>query len=271
MHFPMTPNDRRTMLKATGVTLVGASLGGCLANGLPGSSTDGTTGESGDDSTDESGNDSQADVTVGVGAGDNLTFDPKDLQIRPGTTVAWEWESDTHNIVVDEQPDDANWNGTPGPVSKLYDTGYRYTHTFDVLGSYDYYCAPHKAADMTGTVAVTTGKDDEPTVPEDHATEDDLPVEVGPDGDLEFTPGTERPLAVPAGTDVTFVWKSDGGNIVVDEQPDDANWNGTPGGTSKIYDEGYEYAHTFDIPGKYEFHSAPHEAAGMDGTIFVTE
>lgn len=132
------------MLKATGATLVGVSLGGCLANGQGGSNSD----------------DSPADVTVTVGAGGGLKFDPENVEITTGTTVAWEWKGDNHNIVVENQPADANWNGTPGPVTEIYNQGYRYTYTFDVPGTYDYYCNPHRAAGMVGCVTVTKGKGD---------------------------------------------------------------------------------------------------------------
>ncbi|WP_264780978.1 plastocyanin/azurin family copper-binding protein [Haladaptatus sp. T7] len=250
-----TNHDRRTMLKATGALALGASFSGYLALGQP-------------DSNDD---DSEADVTVTVGRNGNLGFEPRDVTILPGTTVEWVWDSDTHNIYVDDQPEGGNWQGTPGKISKVYDDGYRYAHTFDVLGRYEYYCAPHKAAGATGSVTVAESKDDDAKPPENHATKADLPVEVGPDGNLEFAPGTDRPLAVPVGTEVTFVWKSDGNNLVVDEQPDGANWRGTPGGPSSLYDEGYEYSHTFDVPGFYKFHSAPYESAGMVGRIYITE
>ncbi|MFH5799980.1 plastocyanin/azurin family copper-binding protein [Haladaptatus sp. CMAA 1911] len=137
----ITPLDRRRMLKATGLTLVGASLGGCLAGGQGGSSSD----------------DSPADVTVAVGTGGGLKFDPENVEVTAGTTVAWEWKGNNHNIVVEDQPADADWNGTPGPATEIYNQGYRYTYTFDVPGTYDYYCNPHRAAGMVGCVTVTKG------------------------------------------------------------------------------------------------------------------
>ncbi|PSP56138.1 plasmid stabilization protein [Halobacteriales archaeon QS_1_67_19] len=117
---------------------------------------------------------------------------------------------------------------------------------------------------MCGTIEV---REDVPTP--DFATEDDLPVTVGPGGRLKFAPGTDRPLKVPAGTEVQFVWDSDRHNIVVDDRPEDADWTGTPDAPSETYDAGYEYSHAFDVPGVYRFHCQPHEAAGMTGTIVV--
>ncbi|MFC7177279.1 cupredoxin domain-containing protein [Halosegnis marinus] len=78
-------------------------------------------------------------------------------------------------------------------------------------------------------------------------------------------------LTVLQGTTVNFVWESDGHNIVVDSQPDGAGWEGTEGGASQLYDTGYEYSHTFDTLGTYEYACAPHRQAGMVGTIEVVE
>ncbi len=249
------------MLQATGAMLAGTSLAGCLAGGQIGSK---------DESKPDEG--TKADVTIEVGRGGNLTFTPENVTVHPGQTVAWEWKSDTHNIVVEDQPSDANWEGTPGSRSTLYDTGYRYTHTFETVGEYEYFCQPHNAAGMVGTITVappaeeTTEKLTETTGEQPPATEDDLPVEVGSDGNLEFTPDL---LTVPTGTEVTFVWKSDTHNIAVESQPDEANWQGTPGGDGTVYDAGHEYSHTFEVPGEYEYYCVPHQSVGMKGTIIV--
>ena len=92
-----------------------------------------------------------------VGPGGSLKFEPAELTIAPGTTVHWVWESDTHNIVVESQPDGANWQGTKGDASKTYDTGHEYSHTFETTGTYEYFCQPHKTAGMVGTINVKEG------------------------------------------------------------------------------------------------------------------
>ena len=92
-------------------------------------------------------------ATVTVGPGGSLVYSPgtdSPLEIAPGTTVTFEWESANHNIVVDSQPDDANWEGH----GTLEDTGFTYEHTFETLGTYEYYCEPHQTAGMVGTVEV---------------------------------------------------------------------------------------------------------------------
>lgn len=92
-----------------------------------------------------------------VGPGGSLVYEPAEITIAPGTTVKWVWESDNHNIVVESAPDGASWEGTDGPPSKTYNTGYEYTHTFETTGTYEYFCQPHKVAGMTGSVIVQEG------------------------------------------------------------------------------------------------------------------
>ncbi|MFB6361285.1 MAG: plastocyanin/azurin family copper-binding protein [Halobacteriales archaeon] len=94
-------------------------------------------------------------------------------------------------------------------------------------------------------------------------------VSVGPGQDFVFEPGTEEALTISAGTNVVFEWKSDGHNIVVGSQPDNANWEGTPGNTSELYDTGYTHEHTFDVPGDYHYWCEPHKSLGMEADIVV--
>lgn len=94
---------------------------------------------------------------------------------------------------------------------------------------------------------------------------DGATVEVGPNGNFVFTPGTNEPLRVPAGTEVTFDWKSDTHNVAVTKQPDGANWEGH----RKIEGEGFSFSHTFETKGTYEYVCQPHESMGMIGEIVV--
>ncbi|WP_231188126.1 plastocyanin/azurin family copper-binding protein [Haladaptatus sp. DYF46] len=127
--------------------------------------------EGGSGGNDSSGNGSSGGgggttQTVQVGPGGDLIFDPDSVTITPGTTLEFVWDSDNHNIFVENQPDGGNWDGTPGGQSKLYNTGYTYSHTFDTNGEYEYYCVPHRSAGMTGTVTVgaSTGSS-QPAIP----------------------------------------------------------------------------------------------------------
>jgi plastocyanin len=91
---------------------------------------------------------------VVVGPGGSLVYDPESLTIANGTTVNFVWDSDNHNIVVDSQPEGANWEGTSGGSSKTYDTGHEYSHTFTTNGEYAYFCQPHVGAGMEATITV---------------------------------------------------------------------------------------------------------------------
>lgn len=105
----------------------------------------------------------QSEVTVEVGAqgnGGTFAFSPAGLWIDPGTTVTFEWVSNTHNVVVENQPEGAGWEGTAGAPSETYDTGHTYEHTFEETGIRTYFCNPHLGLDMKGAIAVG---DDVPT------------------------------------------------------------------------------------------------------------
>ncbi|RLM94538.1 halocyanin [Halobellus sp. Atlit-38R] len=112
--------------------------------------------------------------TVMVGPGGSLVFEPgtnEPLQITPGTTVEFVWDSDNHNIVVDSQPEGANWEGH----EPIENTGFTYSHTFETLGAYEYYCVPHQSAGMVGTIEVvesisTPASSNVPTVPDSAKT-----------------------------------------------------------------------------------------------------
>jgi len=112
--------------------------------------------------------------TVTVGPGGSLVFEPgtnEPLQITPGTTVEFVWDSDNHNIVVDSQPEGANWEGH----EPIENTGFTYSHTFETLGTYEYYCVPHESAGMLGTIEVvesisTPAPSNVPTVPDSAKT-----------------------------------------------------------------------------------------------------
>ncbi|MFB6253100.1 MAG: halocyanin domain-containing protein [Halobacteriaceae archaeon] len=95
----------------------------------------------------------QQTVTVEVGAqgnGGTFAFAPPALQISPGTKVTFKWVSNTHNIVVESQPDGASWNGHTAIENK----GFTYTHTFSTEGIYKYYCRPHLPLGMKGAIVV---------------------------------------------------------------------------------------------------------------------
>lgn len=72
-------------------------------------------------------------------------------RITPGTTVNFVWETPSHNINVDSQPEESDWEGHM-PVE---DTGFETSHTFEVEGTYEFHCDPHAGLGMEGTIIVT--------------------------------------------------------------------------------------------------------------------
>ena len=129
---------RRRLLQAS----IGAGLGGfagCTSSQLTAPTTTRTETDS---------------KTVAVGPDSRYVFTPgteNPLRITSGTTVKFVWESDTHNIYVDSQPEGANWQGH----EPIENTGFTYEQTFEVEGTYHYLCEPHKSLGMVADIVVT--------------------------------------------------------------------------------------------------------------------
>jgi plastocyanin len=74
---------------------------------------------------------------------DNFSFAPATATVPVGTTVTWTNHDDIpHNVVSPEQKF----------KSRVLDTNEVFSHTFDVAGTYKYYCSIHPR--MTGQVVV---------------------------------------------------------------------------------------------------------------------
>ncbi|WP_136589114.1 halocyanin domain-containing protein [Salinigranum halophilum] len=93
---------------------------------------------------DRTGQDS---VTVTVGAGNGLLFDPVAVEVSPGTTVVWEWtgRGGQHNVVEADGAFESELASAQGTT---------YERTFDEPGAVRYYCLPHQAVGMKGVVDV---------------------------------------------------------------------------------------------------------------------
>lgn len=98
-----------------------------------------------------------ATYTVNVGMGGNK-FVPATLDIKVGDTVTWVWIAGNHNVVSGTgatadgkfcSPSDTNC-----ATAALSTTGATYSHKFTAAGSYPYFCRPHAAGGMTGTITV---------------------------------------------------------------------------------------------------------------------
>ena len=79
-----------------------------------------------------------ADATVDLKP---TTFEPDEVTVKVGETVAWKWGGGVQHDVVGE-----------GFKSKLQSKG-EFRHTFDEAGTFDYKCEVHPTT-MTGKVTV---------------------------------------------------------------------------------------------------------------------
>ncbi|WP_380678090.1 halocyanin domain-containing protein [Salinigranum sp. GCM10025319] len=175
---PTESPTRRRFLRG-GTLLVVTGLTGCAGGGGGGGSGGGDgsggSGSESDGDGDDSGGGSSADtpyddwlsdapnydgtpvdrtgddtVTVAVGAGNGLFFDPPAVRVSPGTTVVWEWtgRGGQHNV--------RERNGAF--ESELASTeGHTYERTFEESGVVEYFCVPHEAVGMKGVVDVVDG------------------------------------------------------------------------------------------------------------------
>ena len=137
---------RREALSAASTALVATGLAGC-----------GSDGER-DENTVEMTN--------------GLAFEPDRLTVAVGETVTWENVGSTRHTVTayeDGIPDGAEYFAsgnfdseaaarnayTPGSSEQGdIDGGSSYEHTFETVGTYEYFCIPHEST-MTGTIVVT--------------------------------------------------------------------------------------------------------------------
>lgn len=160
--------DGRTALTTTNRRQFIALTGGAVATltTTGGASADYHEDDESVDTVDYTGED-VVEIDVGGPDGD-IVFDPAAIRIDPGTTVIWTWESGNHNIVPDEIPDESDWAG----VDELQEPPYDHEWTFQVPGEYEYFCTPHEAHGMVGTVVVAADDEDKPDGDDEAGDED---------------------------------------------------------------------------------------------------
>ncbi|NHX35713.1 MULTISPECIES: plastocyanin/azurin family copper-binding protein [Halolamina] len=148
---------RRDFLRATGGSGGAVALGSGVAAGQEGTGTaTGTEGGGGGGTTHT------VDMT------DSLVFDPAELTIEAGDTVVWENVGSVgHSVTAyeDNIPEEADFFASGGfdaeqPARDAYPEqgdipgGESYQHTFETLGTYEYFCIPHESVGMIGTIEV---------------------------------------------------------------------------------------------------------------------
>jgi plastocyanin len=82
------------------------------------------------------------------------SFEPKTITVKAGNTVVWKNASDMTRSVTDvaSLAVTAKDAALP-PNAKEFNSGHSYK--FTVPGTYKYFCIPHEAAAMVGTVIVS--------------------------------------------------------------------------------------------------------------------
>lgn len=97
-------------------------------------------------------------------------FEPTSKVVEAGTTVRWRnTDRGVHTVTAydGETPEEAAYFATGGFNSEQaakdawysttgggLDPGEAFEYTFEIPGEYDYYCIPHEAAGMVGTIVV---------------------------------------------------------------------------------------------------------------------
>lgn len=135
---------------AAGTAATGAAAaqeyGGWFTSNAKGGAVDNYDGTT----VDKTGQD-QVTIQVGSqGNGGSFAFGPPAVRVSPGTKVTFEWVSNTHNVLVESQPDGAGWQGHEA----IENQGFTYSHTFETKGIYKYYCQPHLSLGMKGAIVV---------------------------------------------------------------------------------------------------------------------
>lgn len=146
----------------SGTALI-ASLAGCSGtlSGESDGSGHGDGGHSGDSHGDsESGLGKAVDTAeVTMVTKDGGThFEPHAVRVKTGGTVTWTLDSGSHSTTAyhseNDKPSRIPEEATPWDSGVLNEQGKSFSHTFKTEGVYDYFCTPHEAAGMVGTVVV---------------------------------------------------------------------------------------------------------------------
>lgn len=167
---PRTPS-RRKALQMSGTALA-LSLAGCtgmLSNesehedgGHSDNSGEHEDGGHSGDSHGHSGNNlseavDHAEVTMVTKDG-GTHFEPHAVRVKPGGSVTWKLESGSHSTTAyhseNDKPVRIPEGAKPWDSGTLSEQGKSFTHTFETEGVYDYFCIPHEATGMLGTVVV---------------------------------------------------------------------------------------------------------------------
>ncbi|WP_227354211.1 cupredoxin domain-containing protein [Haladaptatus salinisoli] len=115
--------------------------------------------------TNTGSNAPEGDISMG-----SSSFNPRKFEVKAGETVVWtNTDMRRHSVTAyqDGIPDGAEYFASGGFDSEqaarkawqkgrgTIDPNLTFEHTFEVPGSYSYFCIPHEVDGMSGTVVVT--------------------------------------------------------------------------------------------------------------------
>ena len=149
----MNDLSRRRVLRGAGAALAAGAVAGCIGGGGSDDEGDGTINGYLSDANNYDGTvvdvTGESEVTVAVGAGNGLAFDPAAVRVDAGTTVTWEWtgRGGRHNVVSGEE------SASEFASDLARGEGVTFRQTFE-SGPQLYFCNPHRAQGMYGAVAV---------------------------------------------------------------------------------------------------------------------
>ena len=93
-------------------------------------------------------------ATHHVNVGPGFTFSPADITVNQGDIVEWTWVAGSHTVTSGTGPSDANVGVEFNSGAATAVAGTTFSHTFNSVGDFDYFCAPHFSFAMTGVVRV---------------------------------------------------------------------------------------------------------------------
>jgi len=101
------------------------------------------------------GSSEPADVVIAMT--DEMTFEPRTVRVKPGTTVEWVNRGNlphTATIRAGNEPVEQRPDGAETWDSGLLESDERFRVTLTTPGAYRYVCTLHLASDMTGRIEV---------------------------------------------------------------------------------------------------------------------
>jgi plastocyanin len=99
-----------------------------------------------------------ADKVVKMGSDNGqLVFVPDEISICKGDSITWMLnKAGPHNVVFDEEAVPSGVDSAKiSKEEQMGEDGDKFTQKFDVAGSYEYYCEPHRGAGMNGALIVS--------------------------------------------------------------------------------------------------------------------